>query len=96
MGLRLRLFTKVYKIDNFHDKICTSLGLKSVVSPVVSIDPHPTHDGSDRAASISILTDDKSLESLLAAADTVAIDALTAYTFGPTVWMAKAKWKKYS
>ena len=56
-----------------------------MVSPVVSIDPHPTHDGSDRAASISVLTDDRSLESLLAAADTAAIDVLTAYTFGPTV-----------
>ena len=66
--------------------MCTSLGLKSMVSPVVSIDPHPTpHDGSDRAASISILMEDKSLESLLAAAVTVAIDALTTSTFEPTV-----------
>ena len=56
-----------------------------MVSPVVSIDPHPTHDGPDRAASTSILTDDKPLESRLAAADTAAIDVLTAYTFGPTV-----------
>ena len=55
-------------------------------SPVVSTDPHPTpHDGCDRAASISILTDDKSLERLLAAAVTVAIDALTTNTFEPTV-----------
>ena len=66
-----------------------------MMSPVVSIDPHPTHDGSARAASTSILTDDKSLESLFAAADTVAIDVLTAYTFGPTVWMAKTRLKRY-
>ena len=62
-----------------------------MVSPDVSIDPHPTHDGSDRAASISALTDDKLLESLLAATFTAAIDVLTANTFEPTVCIAKMK-----